>query len=259
MRSIVFLLSLFMLLMAGAGSAQTGLRLANPYSVPTDSATFPVKQSILPIEQFNADQIRRNQLKLNFEAENKMGEYYSPENVMPASPFELDTRETSNYVPRMVRDRITTIMNRPKDSAFTPILGVAFLAAKLAAKHLQIEQRIELHPENLAIAADLFQPLAQLLLKSPQTAEQLFLLPGLNQDRTMVVLQRQIDLLTENKLVRRKLIDKGSTQYFPAFTLNEIQQACDHALSDTSLTAPHKKAVQKLMQKLAKLKATGEE
>ena len=64
---------------------------------------------------------------------------YHPSNIMPKNYYKIDYRSSSYYVPRMVKDELSLIMNRPKDKSFVPILGVAFLAAQLASKYIFVK------------------------------------------------------------------------------------------------------------------------
>jgi len=125
-------------------------------------------------------------------------------------------RGSSYYVPRMVRDELNLMMNRPRESAFMPILPAAFLALQLAGKYLLIQKKTEISTQDIENGQEGFPVLSELWKENPQTASQLYKKEQLRQDYTMVELQRLINVLIDNKLIKRKLIESGESQYFYA-------------------------------------------
>jgi hypothetical protein len=83
----------------------------------------------------------------------KKNRYYSSA-IMPEDPFKLDYRSSSYYIPRIVKDELNLIMNRPKDSAFMPITGITFIAAQLASKYIFIQVIIKIISENILNTLD---------------------------------------------------------------------------------------------------------
>ena len=136
--------------------------------------------------------------------------------IIQNNPFTLDTRSTSYYVPRMVRDELNLIMNRPRDNAFVPILPVAFLALQLVRKYVLIRQKTEITAEDIENSREGLPILKELWRNSPQTLSQLYQHDILKEKYTMLELKRLIDILADNKLVKPKLIKNSETQYFYA-------------------------------------------
>ncbi len=115
------------------GFGQVGLNVQPPVAKIQESDTlglnFPMP--ILPLRNWQI--ISGEYIQMEKESDDlNIYDYISPDYI-PRNPFELDLRRTSNYVPREVRDELNLIMNRPRDSAFLPILPVAFIALQLAS------------------------------------------------------------------------------------------------------------------------------
>ena len=66
--------------------------------------------------------------------------------------------------------------------------------------------------------------LKELWRKNPQTLSQLYQHKMLNDKYTMLELKRLIGILIDNKLVKRKLIENGETQYFYAIGKDQYFQ-----------------------------------
>jgi hypothetical protein len=161
---------------------------------------------------------------------------FSPKTIFPKNPFYLDVRSSSNYVPIFVRDELNLIMNRPKDSAFMPVLGVAFLAAQMAAKYLLIQKQIAIKVENVLRSEEGIPILQELWKKNPQTAIQLFEINYLQENNTVSSLQNILHVLSDNKLVKPKKLVDGELQYFPAISRNELYALLEKAHADTILS-----------------------
>jgi hypothetical protein len=140
-------------------------------------------------------------------------DYISPDYI-PRNPFELDLRGTSNYVPRQVRDELNLMMNRPRDSAFLPILPVAFLALQLASQHLLISKKTEITAQDIKGSEIALPILEHLWAESPQTLTQLFKHEDLANRYTMQQLEKHMFLLIDNKLVKTRKIENAETKYF---------------------------------------------
>jgi hypothetical protein len=149
-------------------------------------------------------------------------DFISPDYI-PRNPFELDLRGTSNYVPREVRDELNLIMNRPKDSAFLPILPVAFIALQMASQHLLLREKTEItlaDIENSELALPILEKLWAL---SPQTLTQLYGHPDLSERYTMKRLEELVYILIDNKLVKSRKIENAETKYFTAIDKSHYQ------------------------------------
>jgi hypothetical protein len=144
-----------------------------------------------------------------------INQFISP-NIIPKDPFKLDMRGSSYYVPRMVRDELNLMMNRPRENAFVPILPVAFLALQLASQYLLIQLKTEITPQDIENCQEGLPILKELWKNNPQTMSELYQHKFLNDNYTMLELKRMIDILIDNKLVKRKLIENSETQYFYA-------------------------------------------
>lgn len=191
------------------------------------------------------DWYRFNNEDLYFEYSNPIYKFdpkmFYPESVMPKDPFKLDFRSGSYYVPRMVRDELTQMMNRPKDNAFVPILGVAFLAAQLAAKYVIVQQKIKIDAENIINSINYNSILLKLWRRNPQTSTDLYKDQLIKEKFTMRMLEEGINLLIDNKLIKQKIIENDETQYFPALTEGEYMQLIETALDDTTIAVEDRK------------------
>ena len=172
---------------------------------------------------------------------------YYPSNVMPKDPFKLDYRSSSYYVPRMVKDELNLIMNRPKDNAFVPVLGVAFIAAQLASKYIFVQDKIKISTENVLNTIDDYEILNALWVKSPQNASQLYEHPGIKKMHALNTLHRRIESLIDNKLIKQKNAEKEEMLFFPALSETEYEQLLERILSDISTSESDRKKVQILI------------
>jgi hypothetical protein len=202
-------------------SAQIGLKtpvinLRSGY----DSLAVSFPMPVLPLRDWQESTNQYFYLKAEVDKID-ISHYISPENIIPSDPFKTDRRGSSYYVPRMVRDELNLIMNRPKDHAFVPILPVAFLAVQLASQYLIIQQKTEITYKDIAEAEEAYPILEELWEKNPQTLSELYKKGTLQDNYTMIELQRLMDLLVVNKLVKRKLIENSETQYF--YSLDKIR------------------------------------
>jgi hypothetical protein len=107
-------------------------------------------------------------------------------------------------------------MRRPRDSAFLPILPVAFLALQLASQHFLISKKTEITMENIKASEPAIPVLDVLWRESPQTLSQLYKDHSINKVFTMNRLQEMLYLLIDNKLVRTRKIENAETKYFYA-------------------------------------------
>jgi len=149
------------------------------------------------------------------------------------SPFQMDTRTSSYYVPRDVRDELNLIMNRPRETAFVPVLGVAYLAYQLAQKYLFIKSKMTITSQDLLTAADKLGIIISLWNKSPQSMFEIYdSLPGVIP--TPELLEEQLERLQDSKLIRSRKADK-QTLYFPAISREVFKDKIEQAIQDSTL------------------------
>jgi hypothetical protein len=134
---------------------------------------------------------------------------------LTSNPFTIDLRESSYYVPVRVRDELNLIMNRPRDSAFLPVLGVAWIAYQMGSKYLEIQRKNIIDHAELLQAYPALPLLFYLWQKYPQTAKQLYHRRELQQVMTFKQLQEELNLLQQNNLIKSRFYSPDSVQYFP--------------------------------------------
>jgi len=222
-RRISFLAFILIFIIVNISFAQIGLQTPI-YNIDTysDSTRVSFPKPVLPLRNWHDPSDTYFEIKAET---NKLdiNQYISP-NIIPRDPFKLDLRGSSYYVPRMVRDELNLIMNRPRDSAFIPILPVAFLALQLAAKYLLIQQKTEITAEDIENGRRGLPILEELWKENPQTITQLYKKQRIRDNTTMMDLQKLLELLIDNKLIKRKLIENSETKYFYALGKNKYFQ-----------------------------------
>lgn len=213
--------SILLLLVTNNSNAQPGLRTpVYNFGSITDSTSINFPKPVLPLRNwfdptYDYFELKHEKNKLD------INQYISPSNIIPEDPFKLDMRGSSYYVPGMVRDELNLIMNRPRDSAFIPVLPAAFLAVQLASKYLLIMMKTEISWKDVENSKEGLPILEELWKESPQTLSELYKREKLKDNYTMLELQRLTKVLIDNKLVKRKLIENSETQYF--YALEKIQ------------------------------------
>lgn len=168
---------------------------------------------------------------------------YHPSKVMPKNPFELDYRSNSYYIPRMVKDELNLIMNRPKDNSFVPILGVAFIAAQLATKYLLVQNKKKISTNNIFNTLDEKNILKALWKKNPQTASELYKNTIIDKAITLIKLNEGINRLVDNKLIKQKNLEDKELLFYPAITESEynlILEELESNLIDSSSSIKRK-------------------
>jgi len=204
--------------------AQVGLQapVYNLYSESDSSNRVNFPKPVLPLRNWKDPSYQYFELKVDGDNLD-ISQYISP-NIFFVDPFKMDTRGSSYYVPRTVRDELNLIMNRPKDSAFVPIMPVAYLALQLASQYLFVRQKIEITPQDVQKAQEGYPILQELWKKNPQTLSELYKRAQLKDKYTMLELKKLIDILDDNKIVKRKLIENSETQYFYAIGESQYNQ-----------------------------------
>jgi predicted transcriptional regulator len=218
---MIFLLTFF--LVSTAVHAQYGLRVPQPshWKIKSDLLDIYFPDPVLPL--YDWDHLNEHAIEVNNESEGiDINRYITPD-YYPVNPFKVDLRYTSNYVPREVRNELNHIMDRPRDTAFLPILPVAFLALQLASKYLLIRGKTEITIENIENVQPALPVMEALWQKSPQTQTELYQNRQIKNEHTMLDLQRLLNLLIDNNLVRTRVIENAEMKYYPA--LNQTQYA----------------------------------
>ena len=201
---------------------QIGLKNPPVFTIETvvsDSTLVTFSQPVLPLR--NWSDMNDRYIDLEHPSNSLDPQKYIVPVYISDSPFSLDLRETSNYVPPMVRDELNLIMNRPKDAAFLPILPVAFLAMQLASQYLIVQKKTEITYKDIINSTDALPVLHCLWAQSPQTLTALFHCDSLQKSDTVMGLQQKLDLLIKNKLIRQRVIENAETKYFPAISKKE--------------------------------------
>lgn len=183
----------------------------------------------------------------------KINQYYNPKVIMPRNSLFLDYRGSSYYVPRMVNNRIAQIMNRPSPDSFLPVFAVAAIAAKLALEYVHIEKKIRINPSDYNLPTDLHPLLISLWEKTPQTAFDIFKNDQIRSERTLITLEKQLDILVAKKLVKIKTQEKAPAQYFIAQPINEVKELIRDYLAQNTLPDSQRLNLQKLLLSLDKL------
>lgn len=216
----------------------------------TDSVYIQLRPKILPLRDWHKFEMQKLQMeytKIELEQLNLI----SP-NILPKQPWQLDIRGSSYYVPRMVRDKLNLIMNRPSETAFVPVLTVAFIALQMANQYLLVRKKTQIDTDNLLTAASDLVLLQELWKNSPQTMSQLYQKELYQEPITMVELQKILETLLDNKVIRMKTIPNAETQYFPALTKKHMSDLIDDCISDSSCTNSNRA---KLLDLLVQLKS----
>jgi predicted transcriptional regulator len=205
-------------------SAQIGLKIPH-YRIEkegTESTGLQFSKPILPLR--NWEDLSDTYIDLNNDAKIlNIYNFISP-NFMPKNPFALDLRQSSSYIPRQVRDELNLIMNRPRDSAFLPILPVAFIALQLAGQYLLVQLKTEISAIDIKKSRTALPVLRELWSKSPQTLTELYDVAKIRDNYTMHELEKMVEILVDNKLVKRREIENASTKYFAAIDEKKYQE-----------------------------------
>lgn len=239
---VLFLPLILIIITVNISFAQLGLQTpVYNFDTHSDSTGVSFPKTVSPLRNWQdpADQyfeIKHESKKLD------INQYISP-NIIPKDPFKLDMRGSSYYVPRMVRDELNLIMNRPRENALVPILPVAFLALQLASEYLLIQLKTEITAQDIENGREGLPVLEELWKENPQTMSELYKKEMFRDKYTMLELQRLIEILADNKLVKRKLIENSETQFFYALGKNQYYQIIERGKaekfnSQTNLNLP---------------------
>lgn len=206
---------------------------------------FPLKRPFYDINDWNT----RNSSPFNLHFEENVPDplqfYTQPKTLV--NPWEIDTRNSSYYTPRIVRDELNLIMNRPRESAFVPVLGAAYIAMQLAANYLIIQKKLEITALDVLSCQQELPVLHELWHKNPQTCSQLLQIALLKEDYTYTKLQSALDRLADKNLVKIKQIENDEPQYFPGISEPEIRNLLSDAQNDTTFTPEQVKQISPLL------------
>jgi hypothetical protein len=163
------------------------------------------------------------------------------------NPFSIDLRGSSYYVPTMVRDELNLIMNRPRDSAFMPVLGIAtWIAYQMASKYLPLQQNHSIGYDELVQAQEALPVLYSLWKKSPQSAGQLYADPDIHSKMIFKQVQNDLKLLQQNNLVKSRMIEADSVVYFPSLDRKQILTILDSACQNPAVAESEKILLQNM-------------
>lgn len=225
----------------------------------TDSVRNSAQHHILPLQPMPLDTqlfskpFRDVEMTVSFKPKRSTEHFYNPRNVMPVNPLLLDYRGSSYYTPKIVQDRLTFFMNRPRADSFVPVPVVAMLAANIALKYVDIEMNLRLTAKDYLLEKPFFELLKALWLKSPRTVSELYRLKGQRNGYTYHILQSEMETLVDKRLVKRREMEAGETRYFPAQSSEEVIQLLNDALMDGSLHSTERTAYAHLLSELKQL------
>jgi len=232
---------------------------------PCRAQNFSIKKDSLRIKEahhlplrplvvdsnFFSREIKNIFLQVELKPDLTLKKYYDIRNVLPKNPMMLDTREGSYYTPKIVQDRLTFFMNRPRADSFVPIPTVAFLAASVAMHYLQIEKNILITAEDYLVNDRHRAILFSLWQKSPQTISDIYSQKPHQIYNTYETLSAAIDSLIDKRLIKRRNVEKGETLLYPAQPLADVITLLDDFLLNG---APEQLTRQKISKLCTNLK-----
>ena len=235
MKSLIILILLASMVYA-QGTLSDSLRVNDLFSI-RPKYLLPEDWKKLPPPKFDLNYGDYNLKSLHF---------YKPP-VIPENPFEVDMRGHPMYTPRMVRDELNLIMNRPRDQAFMPILGVAYIAYQMAAKYLSFKSKLELEIEDILACADHIYLLQELWKSSPQTCSELYLAVKQATALTYTITEQKLENMADNNLVKTKNLEDDTVQFFPAYRRDQVIYVLDTARNDTTYNSAQKSVMDSLL------------
>ncbi len=181
-----------------------------------------------------------------------------PKNVisMPKpsnNPFEVDTRSSSYYTPRNVQDKLDQGMGRPRSDSFAPVMAMAFFAASIAAKQLEIDKLFELKATDYLIPDGQFLILEKLWAKAPQRIDGLYLSEGLKDETSAKELQTRLAALADKGLIKTRDAGKDNIFFYPAQKNEKVAKLFKKALNDTSNSVEVQKKLSALLKRVEKI------
>lgn len=205
---------------------------------------------LLELNQFDPQHVL-NTLQLVVPNSHRSIKYYDSKNVMPKNYWEMDYRQTSYYTPRIVSDKLAQIMDRPPPDSFVPLPTVALLAASIALQYVDIQIKIEIKATDYIIDEELEKILISLWQLSPQTAKQIYKSNDINKNRTMEVLETDLQTLIDKKLIKRRVMETEPDKYFAAQDILTIRKLVEDAVEVEPYTIEQKQKLTTLLKMLS--------
>ena len=209
------------------------------------SDLFSIKPKLLVPQSRSEIQFQNINLEYKFVPLNN-NYHYTPDHLT-SNPFGMDTRSSSFYTPRFVRDELNVMMSRPKDHAFVPVLGVAFIAAQMIGKYLLVERELQIKPDNILKCHKQMPILEELWQNNPQTCNQLYKIEYFNHGYTFRDLENNINVLVDEKLVKVKRLENDELQYFPAIDKPKLQATLKEGRKDSLKTSVYISQIDSLL------------
>ncbi|MGD9489292.1 MAG: hypothetical protein AB7W47_14840 [Calditrichaceae bacterium] len=191
-------------------------------------------------------------IKLEYETARGHSPYYSPENIIPANPLFLDTRGSSYYTPRIVSDRMDQIMNRPRSDSFLPLPVAAVLAARLAAKYIDIGKKIEISARDYIIENEQRMILIALWKNPGCSAADLYTDSLLQYKGTLNTLETLIGGLQNKKLVKIRTVENESDRYYAAQSKQVVRDLIENGMQSPDFTPAEKDFLYQFLKLLQK-------
>ena len=178
--------------------------------------------------------------------------YIDPKKYTPSSnPFVFDNRSSSYYVPRAIRDELNLMMNRPKTAdSMVPIIAIPIIAAQIAANYIYVQEKSRIKKENLLNSAEDIDLLRQLWQKNPLTVSNIYQNGDRQDSEQYEGLEKRMQVLVDNKLVKMKKIENSEPQYFPAKTKQELAEIIRSILNDETTTPEEHQTLLSIIQHL---------
>ena len=230
------------------------LYLTGNYSVKAQVGLFRANDSLsYSLYGFNKTSLRDSvSFSIDYPKPNPF--YINPKNYTPSSnPFIFDNRSSSYYVPRAIRDELNLMMNRPKTAdSMVPIIAVPLIAAQIAANYIWVQEKSRIKKENILESAGEIDLLRRLWQKNPLTINTIVQddeKSGRDTERYHEI-EKRMQILINNKLVKMKKVEKSEAQYFPAKTKQELAEIVRTMLNNQETTPEEHQTLLSVMQYL---------
>jgi len=233
---MLILLSLLTGMVCAQDTLPDSIRVNDLFSI-RPKYLLPEDWKKLPPPKFDLNYGEHNLKSLHF---------YNPP-VIPENPFEIDMRGHPMYTPRMVRDELNLIMNRPREQAFVPILGVAYIAYQMAVKYLSFKSKLELEIDDIFACSKHIYLLEELWESSPQTCTELYLAVKQSSALTYTKMEQNLEDMADNNLVKTKNLEDDTVQFFPAYQREQVIYVLETARNDTMYSSAQKSVMDSLL------------
>ena len=179
--------------------------------------------------------------------------YYDLKNVIPDNPLMMDYRYGSYYTPKEVSDQLALAMNRPRPDSFLPWPSLVLFGAYAAYQYFIHKDQFEIKARDYLLEPEDEIIMLALWKKSPQTVSQLLKNPQIYKYNSYNTLVNRMNRLEDRLLVKSKIIEKASMQYFPAQKKAEVIVLLSNALENDQLTMKERQRLVTLIEKLKAL------